>query len=135
MFNQLSDDERERAIETCVGMVLEDIADNEIDLEMFSGEDAGIRKTLEKAIKQVGKIEKPEDRIDVLLANQKVMDIAYNIATEMYKGFIYIEDIDRVMFPPDYQEEAECPHCKAEAEQEAGLDEIKPTGKHKHNVN
>jgi hypothetical protein len=137
-FHQLTDEEREKAVEYCTGMVLEDIADGSLELEPFTGEDLEAKKVIDHAVKQINGLETHGEKIDALIANPKVMDIAFNIATEMYKSFVYLEPMDNVMFAEDYMPDYECPHCKAEKEtQEQDVDPIidHKTKHKKHSIN
>ena len=140
LFHQLTEEEQQAAVETAVGHILQDIIDGDITFETEdeppTEELRKEQKALKAVIKKMQTLETYDEKFDLLVENEDVMDFAFGIAYELYKQYIYMEPQDRIMFPEDYMQDHECENCKTKRETEE-KDQIEHQHhiKKKHNVN
>src|ERR1700722_3093752 len=148
LYNQLSMDEHNGAIEYCVEIIISDIisgdlklgTDDEADMpdEMLKG-----NKIIETAMKKIEKLDLEKDKVDYIVSNDALMNIIYSLAHTMVSGFYFMEPGDQVMFYDDYSPHNEelCEECQNEKDMEAlpelpnDTDTLTKNKKHKHSVN
>lgn len=131
LYHQLSDEERENATNHCVGIVLHDMLDSQLNIDALSDEDKEAEKIIKKSVKEALQFESRQEQINQLIQNEKVMNIAFDIAEQMISTAYYMDMDDFVVFPHDYYE-GECEDCKKARETE---EQQEHDTKHKHKLN